>query len=176
MTEKRFLSCLLTEGIFLTLIGISLLLLPKVTPLTIGFISSFAFLSYGGYKSINAWLARNFTGYYLINFISGILLALAGFALLFAPLFNIEHIIAAISVYFVFESIGTSALASRAKNILRFRYFAYILSFIQFIFGFAIISALPAFPLWSVVVLAGTDFILTGVVLLDIYYATVYKY
>ena len=36
MTEKRFLSYVLTEGILLTILGLAMLMLPKVTTITFG--------------------------------------------------------------------------------------------------------------------------------------------
>ena len=36
MTEKKFLSCILTEGVLLSIIGLAMLMLPKITSLTFG--------------------------------------------------------------------------------------------------------------------------------------------
>ena len=58
MTEKRFLSYVLTEGILLTILGLAMLMLPKVTTITFGMMICLAFIIYGGYKAINAILTR----------------------------------------------------------------------------------------------------------------------
>ena len=60
MTEKRFLSYVLTEGILLTILGLAMLMLPKVTTITFGMMICLAFIIYGGYKAINAILTRNY--------------------------------------------------------------------------------------------------------------------
>ena len=59
MTEKRFLSYVLTEGILLTILGLAMLMLPKVTTITFGMMICLAFIIYGGYKAINGILTRS---------------------------------------------------------------------------------------------------------------------
>ena len=49
MTEKKFLSFVLVEGILLMVLGIAMLILPKLTTITFGFLLSLSFIIYGGF-------------------------------------------------------------------------------------------------------------------------------
>ena len=69
MTEKKFLSFILTEGIVLTVLGLGMLMLPKLTTLTFGIMICIAFFVYGIYKIVNAALTRNYTRHFILNII-----------------------------------------------------------------------------------------------------------
>ena len=60
MTEKKFLKFVLIEGIVLTILGISMLMLPKISSLTFGVMICIGFIIYGFYKTINAFLTKNY--------------------------------------------------------------------------------------------------------------------
>ena len=61
MTEKRFLSYVLIEGILLSALGLGMLMLPKITTISFGLMLCLTFVVYGGYKVINAILTRNYS-------------------------------------------------------------------------------------------------------------------
>ena len=78
MTEKRFLGFVLTEGILLTVLGIVMLMIPKVTTATFGIMISIAFIVYGGYKILNAIMTRNYIRHFFFNILLGLLLIATG--------------------------------------------------------------------------------------------------
>ena len=52
MSEKRLLNFIFIEGALLTLLGLCVLILPKLTSISFGVMLSVAFIVYGFYKII----------------------------------------------------------------------------------------------------------------------------
>ena len=100
MTEKRFLSFVLVEGILLSALGLAMLMLPKITTISFGLMLCLTFIIYGGYKVINAILTRNYSRHFVLNIVAGTLLFLTGVFLFMAPMFNLILITSAIGVYY----------------------------------------------------------------------------
>lgn len=172
MTEKRFLSFVLIEGILLSVLGLSMLMLPKITTISFGLMLCLTFIVYGGYKVINAILTKNYSRHFVLNVVSGLLLFLTGVFLFMAPMFNLLLITSAIGVYFILESISSIAFAVQNKNTLYFWWLAILVGVMQFLLGLIIILGLPSTALWVVGVLAGINFLITGVVLISMYIST----
>ena len=172
MSEKRFLSFILTEGIISIILGSCLLVLPKITDITFGFLLAFILTVYGGYKAIKSFLSRNFESHFLLNIIAGILLLFSGIGLFFAPFFEMIVIVSAIGLYFILESISSGAFASQVMNIFYFWRAEIFVSSIQLLFGLILIVLFPS--LWMAGVLVGTNSILAGAVLLNMYYSKKY--
>jgi len=59
MSEKRFLTFMFIEGLLLTILGLCILILPKLTSLTFGVMLSVAFITYGAYKTIMSIINRS---------------------------------------------------------------------------------------------------------------------
>ena len=175
MTEKRFLTSLLTEGTFLLALGILMLILPKITDITFGFMICLAFISYGGYRIINSIMLRNFSRHYILTIISGTLLTVCGAMLYLAPLINIMWIISVAGMYFILESITTTATAVMTKNILWWWQGFIYLSILQLLIGICTIIILPSAALWFVGVAAGIDFMISGILMINIYLGTNYS-
>ena len=167
MTEKRFLSFVLIEGILLSVLGLGMLVLPKITTISFGLMLCLTFIVYGGYKVINAILPRNYSRHFVLNIVTGLLLFLAGVFLFMAPMFNLLLITSAIGVYFILESISSIAFAVQNKNTLYFWWLAILVGVMQFLLGLIIILGLPSTALWVVGVLAGINFLIAGVVLIS---------
>ena len=106
MTEKRFLTTILTEGTFLMILGIIMFILPKITNITFNSMISLAFFSYGGYRIINAVMLRNFSRHYVLTIISGIILTMCGIMLYFIEFIDIICITSLVGIYFIFESLS----------------------------------------------------------------------
>lgn len=174
MTEKRFLSFVLIEGILLAALGLGMLMLPKITTISFGLMLCLAFIIYGGYKAINAFLTRNYTRHYIFNIMVGLLLLVVGIFLFMAPMFNLVLITGLIGVYFLLESISSVAFAVQNKNTLYFWKADIFVAFLQFLLGIIIILGLPSTALWVVGVLAGVNFLLAGMVLISMYISTKY--
>ena len=172
MTEKRFLSFVLIEGILLSVLGLGMLMLPKITTISFGLMLCLTFIVYGGYKVINAILTKNYSRHFVLNVVSGLLLFLTGVFLFMAPMFNLLLITSAIGVYFILESISSIAFAVQNKNTLYFWWLAILVAVMQFLLGLIIILGLPSTALWVVGVLAGINFLIAGVVLISMYIST----
>ena len=56
MSEKRLLNLIFIEGLLLTILSLCILILPKLTTLTFGVMLSVAFITYGIYKIITAFI------------------------------------------------------------------------------------------------------------------------
>lgn len=174
MSEKRFLTSIFTEGIFLLCVGILMLIVPKLTYVSFGFMISLAFISYGGYKTINAFMLRNFSRHYVLTIISGFILAICGILLYFAPRVNMMWIISLSGVYFILESITTAASAVMMRNIVWWWQGFLLLALIQFILGICVIVILPSAALWFVGIAAGVDFVMAGITMVNMYLGTNY--
>ena len=172
MTEKRFLSFVLIEGILLSVLGLGMLMLPKITTISFGLMLCLTFIVYGGYKVINAILTKNYSRHFVLNVVSGLLLFLTGVFLFMAPMFNLLLITSAIGVYFILESISSIAFAVQNKNTLYFWWLAILVGVMQFLLGLIIILGLPSTALWVVGVLAVINFLIAGVVLISMYIST----
>ena len=56
MSEKRFLNFIFIEGILLTVLGLCVIILPKLTSVTFGVMLSSVFIAYGLYKIITSFI------------------------------------------------------------------------------------------------------------------------
>ena len=174
MTESRFLNYILTEGILLLVLGLSMLILPKVSMVSFGFMMCLAFVIYGGYKAIMAFLAKNFSRHYILDIISGFILLISGIVLFIAPAFDIMFVIGLAGVYFILKSLSSSAFAVQTRKTLNFWWMSLFLAIMELIFGMIIIIVLLSAALWFVGVLVGIDFIFSGIVYLNMYISTKY--
>lgn len=174
MTEKRFLSYVLIEGILLSALGLGMLMLPKITTISFGLMLCLTFVVYGGYKVINAILTRNYSRHFILNILAGLLLFLVGVFLFMAPMFNLILITSAIGVYFILESVSSTAFAVQNKNTLYFWWLEILVGVMQFLLGLIIILGLPSTALWVVGILAGVNFLIAGIVLISMYLSTKY--
>lgn len=174
MTEKRFLSYVLIEGILLSALGLGMLMLPKITTISFGLMLCLTFVVYGGYKVINAILTRNYSRHFILNILAGLLLFLVGVFLFMAPMFNLILITSAIGVYFILESISSIAFAVQNKNTLYFWWLEILVGVMQFLLGLIVILGLPSTALWVVGILAGVNFLIAGIVLISMYLSTKY--
>ncbi len=174
MSEKNFLCYILTEGILILVLGIFMLIFPKITFVSFGFMMSIAFAIYGGFKIICSVITKNFSKHYILDILSGVSIFISGIMLGLAPFFDIMLIITLIGIFFIFKSISESAFAIRVRDILIPHKIPIYLSFIDLILGIIIITILPSAVLWFVGILAGIDFILTGVMLINMLIVTKY--
>ncbi len=176
MTEKKFLSFVLVEGILLAVLGILMLILPKLTTITFGLLLCLSFIIYGGYKTINAFITRNYSRHFILNMLIGILLVVTGIFLFLAPVFSLILITSIIGIYFILESISSTAFAIQTRKILYFWWAGILVGIMQFILGLIILTALPSSALWVIGVLAGINFLIAGMVMISMYISTKYNY
>lgn len=162
MTEKRFLNCVLTEGILLSVLGICMLMLPKITSLTFGLMICIALIVYGAYKIIHAFVTRNYEKHFILNLFIGVMLTALGVVLLAIPQINLIIITSLIGIYFLIESISNTAFAVQTKKTLSMWWVAFLVSIMQFLLGLIIILGLPMTSFWVVGTLLGINFLVTG--------------
>lgn len=176
MTEKRFLSFVLTEGILLLALGLAILMLPKITTITFGLMLCLALIVYGGYKIINAWLTKNYSRHFILNIINGLLLTVSGILLLFAPMFNLILITSILGVYLILESISQVSFAIQTRKNLPLWWVSVLTAILQIFLGLIIIIGLPSTALFTVGILFGINFVFSGLSLISIYVAAMYIY
>ena len=174
MSESRFLSCVLTESILLLTLGLGMLILPKVTMISFGFMICLSFIIYGGYTVINALITKNFSHHFVLNIIAGTILLASGIMLFTIHVLDIMIIIGLSGVYFILKSLSSSAFSVQTRKTLNFWWLSLLLAIPEFLFGLFVIIMLPSAALWLIGVIAGLDFILSGMVYMNMYISTKY--
>ncbi len=174
MSESRFLSTILTESILMLVLGLSMLILPKITMLSFGFLMCLSFIIYGGYKVINAFISKNFSKHYLLDIITGIILFSAGVMLFAAPVLDIMIIIGLCGVYFILKSLSSFAFSVQTRKTLNFWWMCIFLAILELLFGIMVIILLPSAALWLIGIFTGMDFIISGMVCMNMYISTKY--
>lgn len=174
MTERKFLSFIFTESVVLIVLGLSMLLLPKLTTITFGLMLCLVFIIYGGYKAINAFFTRTYSRHFLFNIFVGILLLAIGLLLFFKPMFNLILITSLIGTYFILESISTTAFALQTRSNVSFWWSNLFVSAFQMFLGLLILIGLPSTALWIIGILAGLNFLFAGLTMLNVYMSSKY--
>lgn len=174
MSESKFLSYVLTESILLLCLGLGMLILPKITIISFGFMMCLSFIIYGGYKVISALLTKNFSRHVFLDIIVGLILFISGVLLFAAPIFDIMVIVGLSGVYFILKSISSSAFCVQTRKTLNFWWMCLFLAILELMFGILVIILLPSAALWLIGVLVGMDFILSGMVYMNMYISTKY--
>lgn len=175
MSEKRFLNFIFLEGLILTILGLCILIIPKLTELSFGVMLSCAFVAYGIYKIINSALNKNFVRHFLMELFLGAHILIIGILLLFVPRINLLWLIALIGVYFLLESISTSAFISQIRTIYNFLGCKFVSALIMALIGLLIIISLPAMSFWMVAMLCGIGFVIKGMSKIVLYNANKYN-
>ena len=174
MTESKFLNFILTEGILALSLGLGVLIIPKISLISLGFMMCFSFVAYGGYKIINTLLTKNFSRHFIVDILVGAILATSGLILFAARFLDIMLVIGLIGIYFVLKSISSTSFGIQTRKTLNFWWLSFMLSIIELLFSFIVIIMLPSAALWLIGVLTGLDFILSGLVLINMYISTKY--
>jgi len=174
MTEKRFLSFVLTESILMLALGLGMLILPKVTMLSFGLMMCISFIGYGGYKVISTILTRNFSQHYILDIILGLTLAINGFLLFIIPVFDVMLFIGIAGIYFILRSLSTCAFSVQTRKTLNFWWMCIFLAILELFFGLITIVMLQSAALWLIGILTGLDFILSGMIYMNMYISTKY--
>lgn len=176
MTEKRFLNFVLIEGILLSVLGVGMLMLPKVTSLTFGLMICIGLIVYGIYKVAHAIVTRKYERHFVLNIIIGVVLAALGIVLLSLPGMNLLIITSIIGIYFLAESISNTAFAIQSRKNMYMWWVMLLAAIMQFILGLIIILGLPFSSLWVVGMLLGINFLVTGMGLISFWISNKYVY
>ena len=169
MSEKNFLSCIFVDGLLITLLGLGIIIIPKLTDFSSGIVLSIAFIAYGIYKIIKTILSRSAETAIGLNIIIGIFVTLIGLLLLFVPNINILWLIALIGIYFILESISIISFVSQIKNVYNFWGYKMFTAIFLFLIGLIIILGLPMISFWLVTLLSGIGYVLKGYAKISLY-------
>ena len=162
MSEKRFLSFIFIEGVILTILGLCVLILPKLTPLSFGVMLSSAFIAYGLYKIILSIINKSFASNIIWSIFLGVFILTVGLLLLFVPKISLLWLIALTGVYFLLESISSTSFIAQIHNVLNNCGCKYFSAFTLFLIGLIIVIGVPVIALWVVSILCGIGFLIKG--------------
>lgn len=162
MSEKRFLNCLMVEGFMLFILGICILIIPKLTSLSYGVMLSGAFITYGIYKAINSVINRYSKLHISYGIIMGLFISTLGILILFVPKINLLWLVAFIGIYFIANSISSAVYSYYLRGGYNFWGCEIITSVILFIMGLSILLGIPVMSFYMVTVLTGIGMTLKG--------------
>ena len=174
MSESRFLNFVFTESLLMLFLGLGMLVLPKITLLSFGLMMCLSFIGYGGYKVVCAILTRNFSRHYVLDIILGLILVINGLLLFIIPVFDVMLVIGLAGIFFILKSLSSSSFAVQTRKTLNFWWLGIFLSILEFFFGLLFVVLLPSAALWLVGIVTGLDFILSGIIYMNMYISTKY--
>ena len=162
MSEKRFLNFIFIEGLLLMVLGLCVLILPKLTSVTFGVMLSAVFITYGLYKIITSFFNRAYVSNIIWCIFLGAYVLTIGILLLFVPKINLLWLIALTGVFFLLESISATAFMSKIRSMFNFVGCKGIAAFILLLVGLTIIVGLPVISFWVVAILSGIALLIKG--------------
>jgi uncharacterized membrane protein HdeD (DUF308 family) len=162
MSEKRLLNFICIEGLLLTILGLCVLILPKLTSLTFGVMLSVAFIIYGAYKIITSFINRNFVSNIFWSIFLGLFIMTIGILLLLVPKISLLWLIALIGVFFLLESVSITAFIAKTRSMFNYVGYKNFAAIILFLTGLAIVIGLPLMSFWVVATLSGIAFLVKG--------------
>ncbi len=158
-TEKFLLS----DGIFLIIIGMLMIYLSQATTILFTFLLSVGMFFLGIYKIINAIITRNEISTAFITIIGGLLLASIGIYLILHPIFNTLVLTIGTAIYFLIESINSLSFAISSKGFKQIFWIGLFSGVFQLLLAIMIILGLPDIALWLIGMLLGINFVLAGI-------------
>lgn len=158
-TEKFLLS----DGIFLIIIGMLMIYLSQATTVLFAFLLSIGMFFLGIYKIINSIVVRNEISTAFITIIGGLLLTIIGLYLVFHPIFNTLVLTIGTAIYFLVESINSLSFAISSKGYKQIFWIGLFSGVFQLLLAIMIILGLPDIALWLIGMLLGINFILAGI-------------
>lgn len=176
MSEKRFLNFICIEGVLLSVLGLCILILPKLTSMTFGVMLSTAFMVYGVYKIITSIINKN----YITNLVWSLLLAIfiftIGILLLLVPKISLLWLVALTGIFFLLESVSSVAFMAQMRSMFNFIGCKGFAAFVLFLAGLIIILGLPVMSFWTVAILCGIALLVKGMTKLTLFLANKYNY
>ncbi len=162
MSEKRFLNLICLEGLLLIVLGLCVLILPKLTSMTFGVMLSSAFIAYGLYKIVLSFVNRNYLSNIVWSVFLGAFILTIGILLLFVPKISLLWLIALIGVFFILDSISLTSFMSMISSMFNQVGCKGLTAFFIFLIGLSIIVGLPLMSFWVVALLSGIAFLIKG--------------
>lgn len=176
MSEKRFLNFICLEGLLLTLLGLCILILPKLTSMTFGVMLSSAFIAYGLYKIITSFINKNYIMNLGWSLILGTFIFVLGILLLLVPKISLLWLVALTGVFFLLESVSAVAFMAQMRSMFNFIGCKGFSAITLFLAGLIIIIGLPVMSFWTVAMLCGIALLVKGMTKLTLYLANKYNY
>lgn len=162
MSEKRLLNFIFIEGLLLTILGLCVLILPKLTSLTFGVMLSVAFIAYGLYKIITSFINKNYLSNIIWSIFMGVYILTIGILLLLVPKVSLLWLIALIGVFFLLESVSSAAFMAKVRSMFNFIGCKGFAAMVMFLMGLIIILGLPVMSFWVVALLSGIALLIKG--------------
>ena len=162
MSEKRFLNFIFIEGVILTVLGLCILILPKLTEMTFGVMLSSAFIAYGLYKVITSIINKNYILNILWSIFLGVFILTLGILLLLIPKISLLWLVALIGVFFLLESVSSVAFMAHVKNVFNYIGCKAFAAIVLFLVGITIVLGLPIISFWAVAILSGVALTVKG--------------
>lgn len=166
---KRFCNTFLVEGIFISVLGLMLLVLPQLSTLALSLMISVALILAGIYKLISSVIRRDEIEKSWLSIIIALLMIGTGAYLTIRPLFNLFLLTMGVGIYFVLEGINSMVMAFESKGILKHWWVGLITGLLQFALAFIILFGLPGTALYAIGILIGINMILSGIALISVY-------
>lgn len=168
-TMRIFFKSFLSEGLFLLILGMLILILPQFTTLTLAILLSIAVFFIGVYKLINSIVMHKEIPNPWLSALIGLLLIGLGIYLTINPFFNVIVLTMSIGIYFILEGVNSVTVAFQNRNMIPAWWITLISAIIQFILAFIIIFGLPFTALWTIGILIGINMIFAGITAITLY-------
>ena len=162
MSEKRFLGFIFIESLILVVLGLCILILPKLTSLSFGVMLAGAFIAYGIYKIITSFINKNYLSNIIWCIFMGVYILTIGILLLLVPKISLLWLIALIGVFFLLESVSSVAFMSKVRSMFNFIGCKGFAAMVLFLMGLIIILGLPVMSFWVVALLSGIAILIKG--------------
>ncbi len=166
---KRSGDILLSEGIFLIVIGLLMIYLSQTTTVILAFLLSIGLVFIGLYKIINSIIVRKELPVPILSVLAGIFLVIIGLYLVFHPVFNMLLLTIAAAFYFLLESINSFSAAISSKGFKQIFWVGLFSGLVQLLLAIIIILNLPFMSLWFIGMLLGVNFIIAGFTIISVY-------
>ena len=162
MSEKRFLNFIFVEGLLLTILGLSVLILPKLTSMTFGVMLSSALIVYGLYKLMISFINKNYISNFLWSMFIALFILTIGILLLMVPKVSLLWLIALIGIFFLLESVSSAAFATQMRNVFNLVGCKGFAAIVMFLVGLIIIIGIPIMSFWVVAILSALALLVKG--------------
>ena len=162
MSDKRLLNFIFFEGLLLMILGLCVLILPKLTELSFGVMLSSAFIAYGLYKIVTSIINKNYISNIIWSVFIGAFILTIGILLLMVPKVSLLWLIALTGVFFLLESILSIAFMAKMRSMFNFIGCKGFAGMILFLVGLIIILGLPVMSFWMVAILSGVGLLIKG--------------
>lgn len=162
MSEKRLLNFIFIEGLLLMILGLCVLILPKLTELSFGVMLSSAFIAYGLYKIVTSIINKNYISNIIWSVFIGAFILTIGILLLMVPKISLLWLVALTGVFFLLESISSIAFMAKMRSMFNFIGCKGFAGMILFLVGLIIILGLPVMSFWMVAILSGIGLLVKG--------------